>query len=118
MPPPSSTAPTGLDVEAGLRLWRNANTYRTYLRQYVEDYSPQINAILSLNERALDALLHKLTGAAGNLCLPQVQRTAKAFQEVRRAGQDPHAADTACAALVAAHAEATQSIHRYLLDNA
>ena len=103
----------GLDVEAGIQLWRNADTYRSFLGRFVGDYAPQIEAITTLTQPALGALLHKLTGAAGNLCLPELQHICKEFQATLRTGPDLQAQQ---ASLQAAFACASASIQRYLSD--
>jgi PAS domain S-box-containing protein len=82
-----------LDVAAGLRIWSDIQTYRTYLRRFADSYGNVAEEIKSnLASGARDAALaaiHKLAGVAGNMALPSTLKLAKEAERVLASGYDP-----------------------------
>ena len=69
-----------MDVNQGLSLWGELDTYRDYLRRFVADYANaavRIATSLATSDRAqAHSLAHKLAGVAANMALPHAYRLA------------------------------------------
>jgi CheY-like chemotaxis protein len=82
-----------LDVAAGLRIWSDIQTYRIYLRRFIDSYAnvaEEIKFNLANGSRdAAMASVHKLAGVAANLALPNTHRLAKDAERVLVSGYDP-----------------------------
>ena len=82
----------GIDVEAGLKTWRQKDVYAKFLRKFVQDYADapaQMTQALARGERAaVSTQAHKIKGAAGNLALVDVARLARDIDLGVKAGQD------------------------------
>jgi len=82
----------GLDVPAGLALWKTPTMYRRYLQLFVDHYSGAARDIISRwgqGEHAeVSAAAHKLAGGAGSLGLTEVCRIAKQVEQAAAAGSD------------------------------
>ena len=82
----------GLSVRRGLGIWRDAAVYQQYLRKFVRDYGPLVADMEQLPVPAMQALTHKLRGAAGNLALDQVAAASIELEAILKAGADPSSA--------------------------
>ena len=82
----------GLDVANGLRTWRQAEVYAKFLRKFAVDYEGSVQAMAHAHHGgdagAAAALVHKLKGAAGNLALTEVARSAGEVDQRLKAGGD------------------------------
>ena len=69
-----------IDIAKGLQIWPNLQTYREYLRRFVETYGNTIgivNSSLASGDRPVAAaLVHKLAGVAGSMAMPAAHRLA------------------------------------------
>jgi PAS domain S-box-containing protein len=108
-------APQGvMDVAQGLSIWSDLPTYQTYLRRFADSYS---NAVVLLQKSMAEgdrtsaaALVHKLSGAAANLALPDTHRAAQELEKVLGTQTDP---GLALAELSKALAAVIIEINRY-----
>jgi len=78
-----------LDVELGLRLWKDADVYRSYLRRFADNVPKLVSDLSTADARTCAALAHKLKGSAGNLALPDVAHCAGELDRVCEQGADP-----------------------------
>lgn len=93
-PPPIVTevhpAYPGLDVRHGLTLWRRAEPFRKFLGRFAADYAESAKTIqqkVAANERgAAAALAHTMRGAAGNLALTDIARSATELERLLKQG--------------------------------
>ncbi|TCJ15790.1 response regulator [Parasulfuritortus cantonensis] len=100
----------GIDVERGLRVWRDQAVYRQYLQRFAQEYRASAELLRQSDGDAASALAHKLKGVAGNLALGEVAGHAQEVDALARNGDDLGAAiDRLQAALDVALA----SIRRY-----
>ena len=71
----------GLDVEAGLKTWRQKSVYARFLRKFVQDHTDAAAQMVQTLQRgehqAVSTHAHKIKGAAGNLALVDVARCAR-----------------------------------------
>lgn len=78
--------PSVIDIEKGVQIWADVESYRVYLRSFCGTYRnaiESINANLTANDYAgAAATAHKLAGAAGNLALPETHRLAMEAERV------------------------------------
>ena len=85
-----------LDVALGLRLWRDAATYATYLQRFVDTYGEEpvrVGTFLQSGDAAAAAsAAHKLRGAAGAMGLLRLASAAGAAEIASRDGPDPRGA--------------------------
>lgn len=85
-----------LNIEKGLQLWSDMQSYRQFLHQFVADFSDtvrQVNVCLEKNNTAAAAtLVHKLTGVAGNLALTALHRQAAEVERLLMRDLDVNAA--------------------------
>ncbi len=85
-----------LNIEKGLQLWPDMQSYRQFLHQFVADFSDmvsQVNGCLEKNNTAAAAtLVHKLTGVAGNLALTALHRQAAEVERLLMRDLDANAA--------------------------
>lgn len=104
----------GLDIQAGLKTWRDAAVYRKFLCKFAADYAGSARNIAGVlsggDPKGAAALAHKLKGAAGNLALAGVARLAAEIERKLKAGED---AGGPLAQLQASLDEALDSIGRY-----
>jgi len=74
----------GIDLAAGLAVWRELPEFRKFLRKFSTDYGDsgqRLHAHCAAGETAAArALAHKLKGTAGNLALPAVMAAAEALE--------------------------------------
>ena len=81
-----------IDINRGLKIWSEVQTYRDYLRRFASSYGSaveEINASLAVNDRkAAATLAHKLAGVAANLALPDTQRLATETERILSTGYD------------------------------
>jgi PAS domain S-box-containing protein len=81
-----------IDINRGLKIWSEVQTYRDYLRRFASSYGSaveEINASLAANDRQAAAMLaHKLAGVAANLALPDTQRLATETERTLSTGYD------------------------------
>jgi CheY-like chemotaxis protein len=81
----SAIAPPLIDMDAALRNWGDAASYRKYLRLFVATHGRDAEDIAGLlaDDRLRDAiaLAHKLKGVAGSLCLMMVWRRADDLEQ-------------------------------------
>ncbi len=82
----------GLSVVRGLDIWRDAAVYQQYLRKFVRDYGPLLADMAQLPVPAMQALSHKLRGAAGNLALDQLAAASTELEAVLKIGADASSA--------------------------
>ena len=82
----------GIDVEAGLKTWRQKDVYGKFLRKFVQDYaqaaSEMAQALARGEYAAVSTQAHKIKGAAGNLALVDVARLARDIHQGLKAGLD------------------------------
>jgi PAS domain S-box-containing protein len=75
----------GLDIERGLRTWRQTEVYARFLRKFAVDYGDSARvmkqALTNHQKATAAALAHKLKGAAANLALVDVARLAGAVDQ-------------------------------------
>jgi HPt (histidine-containing phosphotransfer) domain-containing protein len=79
----------GLDVERGLITWRKSDSYKRFLRKFVEDYAEVIHALVSNPDHlgsGISAFVHKLKGAAATLAIVDVARIASSIEQTIKAG--------------------------------
>ncbi|NVO05277.1 MAG: response regulator [Rhodoferax sp.] len=103
----------GLSVRRGLDIWRDATVYRQYLRRFVRDYGALVDGMQRMPLPAMQALAHKLRGAAGNLALDQVAAATAELDALLQSPADPAASASAQAALQEALRVASASIAAY-----
>jgi len=81
-----------IDINRGLKIWSDVQTYRDYLQRFASSYGSaveEINASLAANDRQAAAMLaHKLAGVAANLALPDTQRLATETERILSTGYD------------------------------
>jgi signal transduction histidine kinase/DNA-binding response OmpR family regulator/HPt (histidine-containing phosphotransfer) domain-containing protein len=99
-----------LDVELGLKIWRDAAVYRTYLRRFASR-APQMGMDI-LNADAIEgaALAHKLKGSASSLALTDLAHRASELDSQYGLGGNP---DQGQAKLKQALEAAVQAINQY-----
>ncbi|WP_407280545.1 CHASE domain-containing protein [Aromatoleum evansii] len=85
-----------LDAALGLRLWRDAKTYASYLQRFVDTYGGdpgRIAAFLHAGDAASAAgVAHKLRGAAGAMGLSRLVNAAGVAEMALKDGGAPHGA--------------------------
>jgi CheY-like chemotaxis protein len=96
---PSGAADTppplpGIDTARGLRAWDDdVALFCKLLQQFAATYGDAGRTIAihcaAGDTDAASTLAHKLSGAAGNLALPEVERSARAIDNALQAGQSP-----------------------------
>ena len=111
---PSLEKLPGLDIANGLRTWRQAEVYAKFLRKFAVDYQGSVQAMAQALQDgdggAAAALAHKLKGAAGNLALTDVARSAGEMDQKLKAGGE---VDSALELLQQALQTALTSIAQY-----
>ena len=90
----------GIDTARGLRVWGgDATRFRKFLQQFATAYGEAGRTIAASHQAgdtaAAAALAHKLSGAAGNLALPEVERLAREIDAALPADRPPPTALTA-----------------------
>ncbi len=117
---PAGDPTAALDFGAGLRIWRDEEVYRKYLRHFIDSHGEagrDLAARLAAGDRAGAArLAHQIKGAAGNLALPEVARLV-AELDARLSGGEAGAAagpdgSGGMADLTTALQEALDAAHR------
>jgi PAS domain S-box-containing protein len=82
-----------INIQKGLHIWSDIDTYRLYLQSFAAGYGnavETINANLAANDRVgAAALVHKLAGVAGNMSLPDTHRLALEAERVLTTEYDP-----------------------------
>ena len=82
----------GLDVEAGLKTWRQKGVYGKFLRKFVLDHADaaaqMVQALARGERQSVSTHAHKIKGAAGNLALVDVARCARDIDSGIKAHQD------------------------------
>ena len=84
----------GLDIDRGLRAWKDAAVYRKFLNKFIVDYGNAADLMEETtkeNPAAAAALAHKLKGAAASLAIVDVSRIAGEIDQQLKSGQDPGA---------------------------
>ncbi|NMF91467.1 response regulator, partial [Aromatoleum petrolei] len=97
---PVSVAPGAdevvLDAALGLRLWRDAKTYATYLQRFVDTCGGDPGRIAAFlhagNPAAAVGVVHKLRGAAGAMGLPRLANAAAVAETALKDGGAPQGA--------------------------
>jgi len=101
----------GIDVQAGLRVWRQASQYGKFLRKFAADYQDSAQniagAIHQGDAQKAAAMALKLKGAAANLALVEVATQAAFIEQHIKAGNNitaqlpqlQDALDVACASI-------------------
>lgn len=100
----------GLDVEAGLALWRDPSVYQQYLAKFAAEYADISRAIAQSPPAEARALAHRLRGVAANLALRDVAAAASELEHELQAGTVLPASTTR---LQSATDAALGSIERY-----
>jgi len=81
-----------IDVERGLQIWTDIDSYRRYLRHFASNYGDAVDVINTRlgadDSPGAAALAHKLAGVAGNLALPDTQRMALEAERVLAMNHD------------------------------
>lgn len=81
----------GIDIEHGMSLWQDSESFRKYLRLFARNYADSAQAIKAAwaEQRTMEgaALAHKMKGAAANLALPELARLATASEQILRDGK-------------------------------
>jgi len=75
-PPKRTVTLPGLNISKGLKVWRDADRYRQYLRKFSRDYQHCVQKIRETDPHEGARIAHKLKGAAGNLALDDIARLA------------------------------------------
>ncbi|NJD33465.1 MAG: PAS domain S-box protein [Betaproteobacteria bacterium] len=85
----------GLDIGQGVSIWRNAETYRKFLRKFASDYAGSMEVLTRAKntgdpqERTeAAALAHRMKGVSANLALTEVTRHAGTLDQALKAGDD------------------------------
>jgi HPt (histidine-containing phosphotransfer) domain-containing protein len=85
----------GLDIGQGLGVWRNAETYRRFLRKFADDYAGCMEVLTRANSAGdprqrveAAALAHRMKGVAANLALTEVTCHCGAIDQALKAGDD------------------------------
>ena len=77
---PQSALP-GLDVESGLKTWRDSAVYRQYLVRFAREHGNAARQIHQASDTAqVRERAHKLKGVAANLALPDVAEAASRIE--------------------------------------
>ena len=80
----------GIDIKAGLRVWRQAAVYGKFLRKFAADYQDCAQVLTQALHRGettyAAAVAHKLKGAAGNLALADVAACAAELEQRLKSG--------------------------------
>jgi len=89
-PEAATGGPPILNSERGLKLFRRRDTYERILHVFSEDYRPHLGLLAdpASTLESIQALAHKLRGAAGNLGLERVAASATAVETRIRAGEE------------------------------
>ncbi|MCK7582801.1 MAG: response regulator [Chromatiales bacterium] len=103
----------GLAIDQGLRLWRDPDRYRQYLRRFAHDYADSALTIAGADPEAARQLAHKLKGTAGSMSLPEVAAQAGVLETQLMAGLE-----ISVQPLQDALTTALESIARYAPDTA
>ncbi len=75
----------GLAIEQALKVWKDADAYRRFLRKFAADYADSAHRIAAMAPDQAAQLAHKLKGAAGSLALNDVMEAADHLvRELRR----------------------------------
>lgn len=80
----------GLDIERGLSKWRNQESYKKFLRKFIDDYGDAVKALsFQLEDLGTDtpAFMHKLKGAAATLAVVDVAQLAGVIDQGLKAGE-------------------------------
>ena len=82
-----------LDIESGLRTWRDEAAYKKYLRRFAStdgQCGRQVADLLEQERRSeASAITHRLKGSSGALALAQVAHTSRLLDEIVVRGGDP-----------------------------
>ncbi len=113
----SRNPPPGLSLSHAADIWRDAETYRRFLRKFAVDYVSGVTAVTAMSDSEALQLLHKMRGGAGNLGLRDIAAAARDLEQAIEANDDRAdyiqrlraALETGLAsiALYAGHAEAS-----------
>ncbi len=71
----------GIDLNQGLKIWKDPNVYRRYLRRFADSYADSVQVMAAAEPDAARQFAHKLKGTAGNLGLPEVAAQAGALEK-------------------------------------
>ena len=84
-PPVSAVSLPVLDIEAGLRTWRDEATYKKYLRRFASTDGQCGRQVAVLLEQGrcseASAITHRLKGSSGALALAQVEHASRLLDE-------------------------------------
>lgn len=81
---------TDLDVEKGLKIFKTKDKYAKVLTDFLADFEDVGVTLLGMDKSDAEKLVHKLKGAAGSLCMPEVYKTASALEAALHNGSDNH----------------------------
>ena len=104
----------GLAVTQALKIWKDPEVYRRYLRKFAAEYSDVVTRMGATDPEETRRLAHKLKGAAGNLGL---EAAAAGAARVEAVGAAPEPLVTATTDLQAALDTALASIATYTAES-
>src|SRR5574338_686293 len=84
--PPGDDAYPGLDIPKGLALWKDAQAYRHFLRQFADDFGACADTLRRASPAESGPLVHRLKGAAGSLHIVDVAECATRLDQALRKG--------------------------------
>lgn len=87
MQPPSIEGQP-LNVERGLRIWKDVSVFGRYLRKFAETYTDTVEQMITAESPAAAAMAHKLKGTAAQLGVEIVAGLAAEAERLLRAGDD------------------------------
>lgn len=79
-----------LDVEKALKIFKTKDNYKRVLVDFLADFEGIGVTITNMDQSEAKKLVHKLKGAAGSLCLPEVYKTASALDAELHNDNDSH----------------------------
>ena len=100
----------GIAVTRALKLWRDAEKYQTFLRNFADHYADVVRNLRDADVLEGQAIAHKFRGAAVNLGLDDAAVIALSVEQGLKQGEVPH---QALQELQQAMAVALVSIARY-----
>ncbi|MFI3220048.1 MAG: transporter substrate-binding domain-containing protein [Methylococcales bacterium] len=106
-----------IDIDNGLKKWRDPALYQKHLRLFLTQHAQNVNLVheklLNTDNTAALAITHKLLGAAGALSLQRIVHVIKNLDEAIRE-QDDVKTESECFSLV--FAQTIDAIHKYIDD--
>ena len=82
----------GINVSAGLKLWKNSVLYQQNLSQFIEQYqgfyAELMNALTAKDFKLISAKVHKLKGTSGALALDNIAAICRDVESTLETGED------------------------------